>query len=143
MKRLHVHVSVDDLAQSVRFYSTLFAAEPTVLKDDYAKWMIEDPPVNFAISSRGLKAGINHLGFQVESEDELARLRAQTERAEIVALDQPAASCCYARSNKYWTTDPQGIAWETFQTLGAIPVFGEDAQEASTQSETSACCIPL
>lgn len=143
MKRFHVHVAVEDLAANVRFYSAMFGVAPTVLKDDYAKWMIEDPRVNFAISSRGLKAGINHLGIQVESGAELAVLRQQTERAEIAALDQPAAACCYARSNKYWTTDPQGVAWETFQTLGAIPVYGESARKAeSTGEDTAACCIP-
>src|SRR5262249_609230 len=126
MKRFHVHLAVEDLAANVRFYSAMFGAEPTVLKDDYAKWMIDDPRVTFAISSRGLKTGINHRGVQVESDAELVSLRGQAERAEIAALDQPAAACCYARSNKYWTTDPQGVAWETFHTLGTIPVYGED-----------------
>ena len=141
MKRFHVHLAVEDLAANIRFYSAMFGMPPAVSKDDYAKWMLEDPPVNFAISSRGLKAGVNHLGIQVESDEELTQLRAQAERAELVAIDQPQAACCYARSNKYWTTDPQGVAWETFQTLGAIPVFGEDAREA--KSEKAACCIPV
>jgi len=135
MKRFHVHVSVDDLDANVRFYSTVFGAPPTVLKPDYAKWMMEDPRANFAISKRGIKPGVDHLGVQVESETELAALRQQVAAAEIAALDQPNAECCYARSDKYWTTDPQGIAWETFHTLDAVPVYGDAAR-----AEPSACC---
>jgi len=144
MKRLHIHVAVDDLAANIRFYSTVFGAPPTVVKDDYAKWMVEDPRVNFAISARGMKPGIDHLGIQVESDAELAALRKQVRDAEIEARDQPGAACCYASSNKYWTTDPQGIAWETFHTLGAIPVFGADAKTATAGDATdaAACCTP-
>jgi len=143
MKRFHVHVSVDDLDANIRFYSTVFGAPPTVVKDDYAKWMIDDPRVNFAISRRGAKAGLDHLGLQVESDQELAVLRQQAEQAELAALDQSGAACCYARSDKYWVTDPQGIAWETFHTLDAIPVFGEDNRLASSAQSDSACCAPI
>ena len=138
MKRLHVHVTVPDLAQSIRFYSTLFGANPSKQESDYAKWMLDDPRINFAISSRGLKVGVDHLGFQVDADDELAELRAAVGKAEIAALDQPDAACCYAKSDEYWITDPQGIAWETFRTLGDIPVYG--AQVA--KQETGACCAP-
>jgi catechol 2,3-dioxygenase-like lactoylglutathione lyase family enzyme len=107
MKRFHVHVSVDDLEANIRFYSAVFGASPTVRKPDYAKWMMEDPRINFAISQRGSPAGVNHLGFQVDTDEELAALRKQVGAAEIAALDQPGATCCYARSDKYWITDPQ------------------------------------
>lgn len=137
MKRFHVHVSVDDLDASVRFYSLVFGAPPTVLKTDYAKWMVEDPRINFAISKRGLKTGVDHLGVQVESETEFASLRQQAAAAEIAALDQPKVECCYARSDKYWITDPQGIAWETFHTLDSIPAYGHTAR-----TESTACCNP-
>lgn len=140
MKRFHVHVAVADLEQNIRFYSTVFGVPPSVVKDDYAKWMLEDPRVNFAISARGATPGLDHLGFQVDSDEELAGLRAQVERAEIAALDQPEAACCYARSNKYWTADPQGIAWETFHSLSSIPVYG-DAPKAGAASEAG-CCAP-
>ncbi len=139
MKRFHVHVSVKSLPESIAFYSKLFGAEPSVTKTDYAKWMIEDPRINFAISQRGHEVGLNHLGFQVDSDDELKALRDQVAKAEIAALDEGGAACCYAKSDKYWVEDPQGIAWETFHTLGNIPVFGEDAVQAAD----SACCVPL
>jgi len=141
MKRFHVHVAVDDLDANIRFYSTLFGMPPTVAKADYAKWMLDDPRVNFAISSRGLEPGVNHLGLQVESDHELAAMRGQIERAQIAALDQTDAACCYARSDKYWVTDPQGIAWETFHTLDSIPVFGEDVHPAEPATQ-KACCAP-
>jgi catechol 2,3-dioxygenase-like lactoylglutathione lyase family enzyme len=137
MKRFHVHISVDDLDANVRFYSTVFGAPPTVLKPDYAKWMIEDPRVNFAISKRGLKPGVDHLGVQVEAEGELNDLRKQVAAAEIAALDQNNTTCCYARSDKYWITDPQGIAWETFHTLDSVPVYGE-----TRPTESTVCCRP-
>jgi catechol 2,3-dioxygenase-like lactoylglutathione lyase family enzyme len=117
MKRLHVHVSVDDLDANIQFYSTVFGAPPSVVKPDYAKWMVDDPRVNFAISKRGSARGIDHLGVQVESDEELTALREQLAGAQMVALVQSDAACCDARSDKYWTTDPQGIAWETFHTL--------------------------
>ena len=114
MKRLHVHVSVEDLARSVRFYSTLFATEPTVLKSDYAKWMLEDPRVNFAISRRGGEPGIRHLGIQVEDRAELADVYSRLTRAEGAVLEEGATTCCYAKSEKSWIEDPQGVKWETF-----------------------------
>jgi len=143
MKRFHVHVAVDDLATSIRFYSAVFGVPPTVVKGDYAKWMVEDPRLNFAISARGIKAGIDHLGIQVDSDEALAGLRTQVADAEIAANDQSGAACCYAKSNKYWTTDPQGIAWETFHTLNEIPVFGADSKSARDMAtESAACCAP-
>jgi catechol 2,3-dioxygenase-like lactoylglutathione lyase family enzyme len=141
MKRFHVHVSVDDLARSIRFYSSVFGVGPAVEKSDYAKWMLDDPRINFAISHRGGKPGVNHLGLQVDTAEELATLRAQVAKAEIAADDEPAAQCCYALSDKYWIEDPQGVAWETFHTLGDIPVFGNDATEPEAKP-ASACCAP-
>lgn len=135
MKRFHVHVHVDDLAKSVAFYSKLFAAEPTRMEADYAKWMIEDPRVNFAISTRGSKTGLDHLGFQVDDAAELAQLKERAESADMALLDEGATTCCYARSEKHWVTDPQGIAWEHFHTLGNIPVFNE--AEKSVTAERS------
>jgi catechol 2,3-dioxygenase-like lactoylglutathione lyase family enzyme len=137
MKRFHVHLSVDDLDANIRFYSTVFGMPPTVLKGDYAKWMVDDPRLNFAISKRGLKPAVDHLGIQVESAAELTELREQVAAAEIAALDQANTVCCYARSDKYWTNDPQGIAWETFHTLDSAPVYGE-----SLQVKQTACCSP-
>jgi lactoylglutathione lyase len=139
MKRFHVHVAVQDLAASVRFYSMVFGAEPSVVKSDYAKWMLEDPRLNFAISQRGGAAGVNHLGIQVDSAEELAALREQVEKADVAARDEIGANCCYAKSDKYWVEDPQGVAWETFHTLGSIPVYGEVADAADGQR---ACCAP-
>jgi len=126
MKRFHVNVSVADIAEGVRFYSALFAAEPTVNKADYAKWMLDDPRINFAISQRGYPVGVNHLGFQVESADELAAMRAQLTGADQALVEQAGAACCYAKSDKYWVTDPTGIAWETFHTLDDLPIYGDD-----------------
>ena len=140
MKRFHVHIAVDNLDENIRFYSTVFGAPPTVSKPDYAKWMLDDPRINFAISQRGLPPGIDHLGVQVESGEELAVLRKQVRSADIAAVDQSNAACCYARSDKYWTTDPQGIAWETFHTLDSIPVYGERQPNILTAKET--CCAP-
>jgi catechol 2,3-dioxygenase-like lactoylglutathione lyase family enzyme len=142
MKRFHVHLHVEDLARSIAFYEKLFGAAPTRVEHDYAKWMLEDPRVNFAISSRGAKPGLDHLGLQVESDEELAQLRAQVGSAEIAAFDQAQAACCYAKSDKYWINDPQGIAWETFHTLDQIPVFGADTQIAGRDEVKAACCAP-
>jgi hypothetical protein len=125
MKRFHVHVSVEDLQQSVRFYSTLFSAEPTVLKYDYAKWMLEDPRVNFAISTGSGEAGISHLGIQAEDESELAEVYARLSRAERPIVEEKNSTCCYARSDKQWIADPQGVPWETFFTHGAATVYGQ------------------
>lgn len=138
MKRFHVHVHVDDLAKSVAFYSKLFDAEPARMEADYAKWMIEDPRVNFAISTRGSKPGLDHLGFQVDDASELVQLKERAESADMTLLDEGATTCCYARSEKHWVTDPQGIAWEHFHTLGNIPVFNE----ADKPVTASACCAP-
>lgn len=126
MKRLHVHVAVHDLEKSIRFYSALFAAEPAVKKDDYAKWMLDDPRVNFAISTRGRKPGLDHLGIQAESSAELEELGSRLARADVAVLPQKQAACCYAKSDKYWTIDPQGIAWESFHTLESVPMYGGD-----------------
>ncbi|KWF83407.1 glyoxalase [Burkholderia cepacia] len=144
MKRLHIHLSVDDLAASIRFYSALFASQPTVEKTDYAKWMLDDPRVNFAISQRGAEPGLDHLGVQVENETELAEMHTRLKGAALPVDEQIGTACCYAQSDKYWTVDPQGIAWETYQTLGEIPTFGESRVVPATQPEAnaSACCSP-
>ncbi len=145
MKRLHVHVAVHDLEQSIRFYKALFDAEPTVKKDDYAKWQLEDPRVNFAISKRGAKTGLDHLGIQAENEGELGALRSQLAQADVAILDQKDATCCYAKSDKHWTLDPQGIAWESFRTLEAAPTYGADtlAQARPRDGAKAVCCAPL
>ena len=139
MKRFHVHLNVADLSQSIRFYSQLFGTEPVRVESDYAKWMLDDPPVNFAISSRGAAPGIDHLGFQTDGPDELAVLKGRAQAADLALRDEGETTCCYARSEKYWLTDPQGVAWEHFHTLGNIPVF-----RASAESDASAagCCAP-
>ena len=138
MKRFHVHIQVEDLQKSIQFYSQLFAAQPERQEADYAKWMLEDPRLNFAISSRGGKLGLDHLGFQVGDAAELAELKTRAESADIALLDEGDTTCCYSRSEKHWITDPQGIAWEHFHTLGNIPVFHESAPS----TEGSACCAP-
>lgn len=156
MKRFHVHLGVADLEQSIRFYSGLFGAPPAVRKDDYAKWMIEDPRVNFAISARGARIGVNHLGLQADSAAELADIRQHFAAADQVSLeDEPGADCCYARSDKHWVTDPQGIAWEGYHTLGEVRYFnGDETGEAAgaaccmpaataTDATVAACCAPM
>lgn len=140
MKRFHVHVAVPDLADSIRFYSTLFGAEPTVRKSDYAKWMLDDPRVNFAISKRGSASGVNHLGFQVDSAEELDAMHERLAGADSAVLSQKGANCCYARADKYWVTDPSGVAWETFHTLGTVRVYGDDA--LPQRQPAAACCVP-
>jgi catechol 2,3-dioxygenase-like lactoylglutathione lyase family enzyme len=137
MKRFHVHAHVADLQASVAFYSKLFAAEPARLESDYAKWMLDDPRVNFAISTRGGTPGVDHLGIQTDDAPELAELKARARAADMTLLDEGETTCCYARSEKHWVTDPQGIAWEHFHTLDSIPVFSETAK---TASDASACC---
>ncbi|MFO1104973.1 MAG: ArsI/CadI family heavy metal resistance metalloenzyme [Amaricoccus sp.] len=136
MKRLHLHVSVDDLGRSIRFYSTLFGAAPDLVKDDYAKWMLEDPRVNFAISNRSAAIGLDHLGIQVESAEELAELAGRLKAAGEATRDRPASTCCYHRSDKAWVSDPSGLNWETFHTFGESRVYGEDTVPAA------ACCAP-
>ena len=140
MKRLHVHVSVDDLAESMRFYSTLFAAEPTVTKPDYAKWMLDDPRVNFAISTRGAKAGLDHLGIQVETEDELHAVYDRLQQADRPMLEEGPTTCCYAKSEKAWISDPQGLAWETFLTRGESTVYGDSIDLGQIRTTNEACC---
>ena len=137
MKRFHVHVHVQDLARNVTFYSAMFGRPPARSESDYAKWMLEDPPVNFAISTRGGAPGVDHLGIQVDNEEELAALRASAAQADMAVLDEGETTCCYARSDKYWVTDPQGIAWEQFHTLDSIPVFAEAKPAAAG---AAACC---
>jgi catechol 2,3-dioxygenase-like lactoylglutathione lyase family enzyme len=154
MKRFHVHVSVSDLSKSIAFYSAMFGAEPTVVRPDYAKWMLEDPRVNFAISNRGQTPGVNHLGFQAEDEAELDAIHANLRNADASITPEKGAHCCYAVSDKYWITDPQGIAWESFHSLDSIPVYGADQAAATSASccgprsvetetaQASACCAP-
>ena len=142
MKRLHVHVGVRDLQQSIRFYSAMFAAEPVVKKSDYAKWMLDDPRVNFAISTRAQKTGVDHLGIQAESGAELEEIGSRLAQADVSLLPQKGASCCYAKSDKYWTLDPQGIAWESFHSLDSVPVYGEDGR-MPIEANKSGCCAPV
>lgn len=143
MKRMHVHVSVSDLEASVRFYSELFAAGPTIRKLDYAKWMPDDPRVNFAISQRGAAAGIEHLGIQVEDHAELEEVYSRLRRADGPVLEKGATTCCYAESEKSWIEDPQGIQWETFHTTGESTVYGRDpVRAAPTGTVQSQCCTP-
>ena len=142
MKRFHVNVSVRDVNRSIEFYRTLFGVEPTVVKDDYAKWMLDDPRVNFAISKATRSQGVNHVGLQAETTAELEEVRDRLRRASQQTLDQPDAECCYARSTKTWVRDPDNVAWETFVTHGEITHFGEDrepAEQAPTKS-SSRCC---
>jgi catechol 2,3-dioxygenase-like lactoylglutathione lyase family enzyme len=141
MKRFHVHVAVHDLQQSIRFYSALFGAAPSVQKTDYAKWMLEDPRVNFAISNRGNTAGLDHLGIQAENASELEELGSRLAQADVSVLPQTGASCCYAKSDKYWTLDPQGVAWESFHTLDSVPVYGSDTRITVAEPK-AACCAP-
>lgn len=140
MQRFHVHLHVDDLAQNIAFYTRLFGAAPTRVERDYAKWMLEDPRVNFAISTRGHHPpGLDHLGFQVDASEELAELKARAQAADMAVLDEGSTTCCYARSDKHWITDPQGIAWEHFYSLENIPVFHE---ASDAPAANSACCAP-
>jgi catechol-2,3-dioxygenase len=145
MKRLHVHVAVADIEQSTKFYSNLFGAEPTVRKDDYAKWMLDDPRVNFAISSRGREPGLDHLGIQAENDDELKEVATRLKAANMQVFDEGATTCCYAQSEKAWVVDPQGIAWETFFTTGSSTVYGVDNDVSTGEvpmAKQSACCAP-
>ena len=146
MKRFHVHVGVEDLDQSIRFYSALFAAEPTVRKPDYAKWMLDDPRVNFAISEKRSGVGLQHLGIQAEDGDELTEIHGRLETAGAAIFEEGRTTCCYAKSEKSWINDPQGIAWETFRTFGESTVYGgcgPAAQEGKEQVKAdSPCCGP-
>jgi hypothetical protein len=138
MKRFHVHVSVEDIGVGIRFYSEMFGTAPTVCKPDYAKWMLDDPRVNFAISNRAHTVGVNHLGIQAESNEELAHAHQQMEAAGAVT-EQPGTSCCYTRSDKYWITDPAGIAWEAFHSLGDVPTYNGGL----SGHHADACCVPV
>jgi extradiol dioxygenase family protein len=139
MKRFHVHAHVEDLQASIAFYSKMFASAPARVESDYAKWMLEDPRINFAISTGGAKLGVDHLGIQTDTEEELIALKNQAQAADMTLLAVGEVSCCYARSDKYWLTDPQGIAWEQFHTLASIPVFSQ-ARAESAVSESGGCC---
>lgn len=142
--RFHVHTHVEDLQASIAFYSKMFGAQPVRTESDYAKWHLENPRLNFAVSTRGSKTGIDHLGFQADTPEELAELKARAEAADQAFVDEGATTCCYAKSDKHWVTDPQGIAWEHFQTLGNIPVFSEsqNATASPTAPAAAACCPP-
>jgi catechol 2,3-dioxygenase-like lactoylglutathione lyase family enzyme len=143
MKRFHVHVAVRDLEQSKRFYSAIFGFEPTVVKPDYAKWMLDDPRVNFAISQRGNSSlGVNHLGVQAETDQELEGIHANLQKADSAIVAEKGAQCCYAVSDKYWVTDPQGVPWESFRSLGTVPFYGEDSTQPTNRAtdEPSTCC---
>jgi catechol 2,3-dioxygenase-like lactoylglutathione lyase family enzyme len=150
MKRLHVHVSVDDVSKAIVFYSALFASKPSVAKPDYAKWMLDDPRVNFAISMRGRTPGLDHLGIQVEDQGELREVYGRLDKAGGTVVEQGETACCYARSEKAWIEDPAGISWETFLTTGESTVYGDgtghrpgEARVAqSTESKASSCCAP-
>jgi predicted enzyme related to lactoylglutathione lyase len=145
MKRFHAHVRVDDLESSVSFYSTLFGTEPTVLKSDYAKWMLDDPQVNFAITAGSTSTGLDHLGLQVESNEDLALIADRLNAAGQSVVKQENASCCYARGNKGWVSDPSGISWETFHTFGESTVYGNDLTPRSAASKpqgAESCCTP-
>jgi len=145
MKRLHIHMAVENLPQSIGFYSALFAAQPGVVKKDYAKWMLEDPRVNFAISTRGRQPGLDHLGIQVENTDELQEVYARLHKAGGNIIEQGQTACCYAKSEKSWIDDPAGVAWETFLTTGESTTYGDGAGEREARvahEKTGACCVP-
>jgi predicted enzyme related to lactoylglutathione lyase len=143
MKRLHVHVAVDDLQHSIGFYSALFAAQPSVIKSDYAKWMLDDPRVNFAISARGRVAGVDHLGIQVEDKNELNDVYARLHKAGGNVIKQGQTTCCYAKSEKSWIEDPSGISWETYLTTGESTDYGDGTGEREARTaKTKACCAP-
>ncbi|MGH7924471.1 MAG: ArsI/CadI family heavy metal resistance metalloenzyme [Candidatus Binatus sp.] len=145
MKRMHIHVAVKEIPESIKFYSTMFGVEPSVVKKDYAKWMLDDPRVNFAVSTFGRATGLDHLGIQVESPGELSEIAARLKAAEETIVEQSNANCCYARSDKAWATDPNGLSWETFFTLGESTVYGEDLRPSTAvktvaAAPAGACC---
>lgn len=140
MKRLHLHVSVTDLDKAISFYNTLFAADAAVVKDDYAKWMLDDPAINFAISNRGHPPGLNHLGFQVDTDEQLGEISSRLLEAGYGGKPEEDAKCCYAHSNKYWTKDPADIPWESFHTLGEIPTYYNDQPQPQQTGETGERC---
>lgn len=149
MKRIHIHISVDDLDKNIDFYSALFGNEPTTLKSDYAKWQLDDPVVNFAISDRGSDKGLNHLGIEVEHAEELEEVSTRLDAIDADKFEEKGASCCYAESDKYWTLDPQGIPWENFNTLGDVPLYGDNPKKdvafekscyPTINTQPSGCC---
>ncbi len=140
MKRFHVHVAVKDLDRSIQFYSTLFNTPPSVYKEDYAKWMLDDPRINFAISARGREPGLDHLGIQVEDADDLKEIAIRLTEAQQPVLEQEQTTCCYAKADKAWVHDPQGIAWESFYTTDTATTYGEETD--LTIQKKSACCAP-
>ncbi len=153
MKRMHLHVGVSDLDTSIAFYTGLFGAEPTVTKPDYAKWMLDDPRVNFAISSKhDAVKGIEHIGIQAETLDELGEVYGRLQAAGRPVLEEGATTCCYARSEKSWITDPDGVVWEAFLTNGESTVYGDKLQVANAHASLNAlesanasattCCAP-
>jgi catechol 2,3-dioxygenase-like lactoylglutathione lyase family enzyme len=147
MKRFHVHVHVTDLAQSIGFYSKMFGAQPARTESDYAKWMLEDPPLNFAISARGGQVGVDHLGIQTDTAEDLVLQKERAQSADLALFDTGESTCCYARSEKHWITDPQGVAWEHFHTLGSIPVYREESgtavlEQSSHQAPVATGCCP-
>jgi hypothetical protein len=143
MKRMHVHVGVENLERSIGFYSALFAAQPAVVKSDYAKWMLDDPRVNFAISTRGKQPGLDHLGIQVETQAELHEVYARLRNADGTVIEQGRTACCYAQSEKSWVDDPSGISWETFHTTGESTVYGDGSGEREARiAHEKSCCAP-
>jgi len=143
MKRMHVHVSVENLEQAIGFYSALFATQPTIIKVDYAKWMLDDPRVNFAVSTRGRTPGLDHLGIQVESEAELSEVYARLHQAGGAVIEQGQTTCCYAKSEKSWVDDPAGISWETFHTTGESTDYGDGSGERVARvAHEKLCCAP-
>ena len=137
MKRMHIHLSVSDLDSNIKFYSTMFGIEPTILKSDYAKWRLEDPSVNFAISDKGRENGLNHLGLELDSDGELETVHQRIEENNLESLEEKSAQCCYSESDKYWVLDPQGIPWENFHSLGDIPIYGINSSKDAVESVNS------
>jgi catechol-2,3-dioxygenase len=142
MKRMHFHIAVEDLKQSVRFYNSLFGVSPTVLKTDYAKWMLDDPLVNFAISTRSEQIGLDHIGIQAENESELNEIKNRLDAAQMEMFSQAGTTCCYAKSDKHWVQDPSGIAWETYHTLESAPTFNGQTEKTVSPESNTACCAP-
>lgn len=141
MKRLHVHVAVENLEESVKFYSTMFGAQPVKVKPDYAKWLLDDPRVNFAISARGRAPGVDHMGIQVDDDTELAEVRERLKKADIKTFDEGETTCCYAKADKTWVVDPGGVAWEAYKAMGDVEFYGRE-QKLEAKSEEGACCAP-
>ena len=137
MKRMHIHLSVSDLDSNIKFYNTMFGIEPTILESDYAKWRLENPSVNFAISNKGRENGLNHLGLELDSDEELNKVYKRIEENNIESLEEKGAHCCYSESDKYWVLDPQGIHWENFHSLREIPIYGNDSSKDAVESINS------